>query len=96
LDERGYISLRSDLHATAFYYGVICSQVDFTLLLSNPLIFYKRLPMPQISLYIDKVTLAKIVKAAAKEHISISKWVGKNIKVESIFIIIVSQINFFS
>jgi hypothetical protein len=36
--------------------------------------------MPQISLYIDKVTLAKIEKAAAKEHTSISKWVGKNIK----------------
>ena len=36
--------------------------------------------MPQISLYIDKDTLAKIEKAAAKEHISISKWVGKRIK----------------
>ena len=36
--------------------------------------------MPQISLYIDKVTLAKIEKAAAKERTSISKWVGKNIK----------------
>lgn len=36
--------------------------------------------MPQISLYIDKETLDKIKKAAAKEHISISKWVGKHIK----------------
>ena len=36
--------------------------------------------MPQISLYIDKVTLAKIEKAAAKERTSISKWVGKKIK----------------
>jgi len=36
--------------------------------------------MPQISLYIDKETLTKIEKAAAKERISISKWVGKNIK----------------
>ncbi|PKL35615.1 MAG: toxin-antitoxin system, antitoxin component [Spirochaetae bacterium HGW-Spirochaetae-1] len=36
--------------------------------------------MPQISLYIDKDTLSKIEKAAAKEKISISKWVGKNIK----------------
>jgi len=36
--------------------------------------------MPQISLYIDKDTLSKIEKAAAKERISISKWVGKNIK----------------
>ena len=36
--------------------------------------------MPQISLYIDKDTLARIEKAAAKERISISKWVGKNIK----------------
>ncbi|MBU4486780.1 MAG: toxin-antitoxin system, antitoxin component [Candidatus Delongbacteria bacterium] len=36
--------------------------------------------MPQISLYIDEDTLAKIEKAAKKEHISISKWVGRNIK----------------
>jgi hypothetical protein len=36
--------------------------------------------MPQISLYIDKETLSKIEKAAEKEHTSISKWVGKNIK----------------
>ena len=36
--------------------------------------------MPQISLYIDKDTLTKIEKAANKENISISKWVGKNIK----------------
>jgi hypothetical protein len=57
--------------------------------------FIRSLPC-LISLYIDKVTLVKIVKAAAKEHISISKWVGKNIKVESIFIMIVSQMNFFS
>ncbi|MBN1501037.1 MAG: toxin-antitoxin system, antitoxin component [Spirochaetes bacterium] len=36
--------------------------------------------MPQISLYIDKETLIKIEKAAQREKISISKWVGKNIK----------------
>ncbi len=36
--------------------------------------------MPQISLYIDKETLSRIEKAAAKERISISKWVGRNIK----------------
>ncbi len=36
--------------------------------------------MPQISLYIDKDTLTKIEKAAAKERISISKWVGNNLK----------------
>ncbi len=36
--------------------------------------------MPQISLYIDKETLSKIEKAASKEKISISKWVGKSIK----------------
>ncbi|MCU0849216.1 MAG: toxin-antitoxin system, antitoxin component [Spirochaetes bacterium] len=36
--------------------------------------------MPQISLYIDKDTLSKIEKAASKEKISISKWVGKHIK----------------
>jgi len=36
--------------------------------------------MPQISLYIDKDTLLKIEKAAKQENISLSKWVGKNIK----------------
>lgn len=36
--------------------------------------------MPQISLYIDEETLSKIEKAAKKEQISISKWVGINIK----------------
>ncbi len=36
--------------------------------------------MPQISLYIDKTTLSKIEKAAEREHISISKWVGKNLQ----------------
>jgi PHD/YefM family antitoxin component YafN of YafNO toxin-antitoxin module len=36
--------------------------------------------MPQISLYIDEETLKKIEKAAKKEHISISKWVGNNIR----------------
>ncbi len=36
--------------------------------------------MPQISLYIDKETLAKVEKAAKTEHLSISKWVGKRIK----------------
>lgn len=36
--------------------------------------------MPQISLYIDEETLKKVEKASKKEHISISKWVGNNIK----------------
>lgn len=36
--------------------------------------------MPQISLYIDEETLKKVEKAAKKEHVSISKWVGNNIK----------------
>jgi PHD/YefM family antitoxin component YafN of YafNO toxin-antitoxin module len=36
--------------------------------------------MPQISLYIDEETLKKIEKAAKKEQISISKWVGNSIK----------------
>lgn len=36
--------------------------------------------MPQISLYIDRDTLTKIEKSANKEKISISKWVGNNIK----------------
>lgn len=36
--------------------------------------------MPQISLYIDKETLAKVEKAAKNQHLSVSKWVGKHIK----------------
>lgn len=36
--------------------------------------------MPQISLYIDKETLVKIEKAANRDKISISKWVGKSLK----------------
>jgi hypothetical protein len=36
--------------------------------------------MPQISLYIDEKTLKKIENAAAREHISISKWVAEQIK----------------
>ncbi|HXK50639.1 MAG TPA: hypothetical protein PKW56_09265 [Clostridiales bacterium] len=36
--------------------------------------------MPQISLYIDEETLKKVEKTAKKEHVSISKWVGNNIK----------------
>jgi PHD/YefM family antitoxin component YafN of YafNO toxin-antitoxin module len=36
--------------------------------------------MPQISLYIDEETLKKIEKAAKREHLSISKWVGNNIR----------------
>jgi hypothetical protein len=36
--------------------------------------------MPQVSLYIDKETLFKIEQIAKKNRISISKWVGNNIK----------------
>jgi len=36
--------------------------------------------MPQISLYIDKETLEKIEKAADAEKLSVSKWVGKQLK----------------
>ncbi|RKY55825.1 MAG: toxin-antitoxin system, antitoxin component [Candidatus Neomarinimicrobiota bacterium] len=36
--------------------------------------------MPQISLYIDEDTLEKIGQIAKAENISISKWVGNNIK----------------
>ncbi|HPA63120.1 MAG TPA: toxin-antitoxin system, antitoxin component [Spirochaetota bacterium] len=36
--------------------------------------------MPQISLYIDSDTLKKVEKAATREHLSISKWVGNKIK----------------
>lgn len=35
--------------------------------------------MPQISLYIDSPTLAKVEKAAKMEHLSISKWVKQKI-----------------
>jgi hypothetical protein len=36
--------------------------------------------MPQISLYIDKKTMQKVEKAAKAERLSISKWVGKQLK----------------
>jgi hypothetical protein len=36
--------------------------------------------MPQISLYIDEKTLEKIADIAKSENISISKWVGNNIR----------------
>jgi hypothetical protein len=36
--------------------------------------------MPQISLYIDEETLEKIGEIAKNENISISKWVGNNIR----------------
>lgn len=36
--------------------------------------------MPQISLYIDKETLQKVEKAADAENLSVSKWVGKQLK----------------
>lgn len=36
--------------------------------------------MPKISLYIDKDTMQKVEKAAKAEHLSISKWVGKQLK----------------
>lgn len=36
--------------------------------------------MPQISLYIDEVTLKKVESAALKQHVSISKWVAEQIR----------------
>lgn len=36
--------------------------------------------MPQISLYIDRDTLQKVEQAAQAEELSISKWVGKQLK----------------
>ena len=36
--------------------------------------------MPQVSLYIDKETLVKIEQLAKKNHTSISKLVGNNLK----------------
>jgi len=36
--------------------------------------------MPQVSLYIDKETLAKIEHLAQKNHVSLSSWVGSNLK----------------
>ena len=43
--------------------------------------------MPQISLYIGESTLRKVEGAAARQHVSISKWVAEQIraKVEPIF-----------
>jgi len=43
--------------------------------------------MPQISLYIDESTLRKVEGAAARQHVSISKWVAEQIraKVEPVF-----------
>lgn len=36
--------------------------------------------MPQISLYIDKETMQMVEKAAQAEDLSISKWVGQQLK----------------
>jgi hypothetical protein len=36
--------------------------------------------MPQISLYIDESTLKKVESAAKQKNISISKWVGEQIR----------------
>lgn len=36
--------------------------------------------MPQVSLYVDRETLTKIEAAAAKEKISISRWVAEQIR----------------
>lgn len=36
--------------------------------------------MPQVSLYIDKETLVKIERLAQNSHVSISRWVGNNLR----------------
>lgn len=36
--------------------------------------------MPQISLYVDEKTLKQIEDSAAREHVSLSKWVVEQIK----------------
>lgn len=36
--------------------------------------------MPQISLYIDKKTLASVQRAAKNDKLSVSKWVAKKIR----------------
>jgi len=43
--------------------------------------------LPQISLYIDESTLRKVESAAARQNVSISKWVAEQIraKVEPVF-----------
>lgn len=43
--------------------------------------------MPQISLYIDEGTLKKVESAAARQHLSISRWVAEQIraKVEPVY-----------
>lgn len=43
--------------------------------------------MPQISLYVDESTLKKVESAAARQHLSISRWVVEQIraKVEPVY-----------
>ena len=36
--------------------------------------------MPQVSLYIDKETLEKIAQRAQKNGVSVSRWVGENLR----------------
>ncbi|RPI77570.1 MAG: hypothetical protein EHM45_08575 [Desulfobacteraceae bacterium] len=36
--------------------------------------------MPQISLYIDEITLKKVKNVAVRQHVSISKWVAEQIR----------------
>jgi hypothetical protein len=36
--------------------------------------------MPQISLYVDEITLEKVEKRAKQDNTSVSKWVGERIK----------------
>jgi hypothetical protein len=44
------------------------------------LYLWRRVPMPQISLYIDEETLRKVEDAAKRQHLSISKWVSEQIR----------------
>ncbi len=36
--------------------------------------------MPQVSLYIDKETMEKIAQLARKNSVSVSRWVGENLR----------------
>jgi hypothetical protein len=40
----------------------------------------REIDMPQISLYIDELTLKKAENAARQQHVSISKWVAEQIR----------------
>src|SRR6056297_2852944 len=71
----GFISLSGFVPETQFIYTCMYTCFD-----DKSLSPVNRKTMPQISLYIDKETLEKVERAADNEQLSISKWVGKQLK----------------